>query len=98
MSPALSTIQQGVVDEFKSEIRSALNKIDGLSINRNKMSNNIKSDSAWIFHGEKGRFASGVFTSISQAEDWIEKHKLTGVLTEYPPGQSVPRFIVLLTR
>jgi len=48
------------------------------------MSNNIKSDSAWIFHGEKGRFASGVFTSISQAEDWIEKHKLTGVLTEYP--------------
>jgi hypothetical protein len=31
-----------------------------------------------------GRFASGVFSSREKAEEWINKHQLTGVLTNYP--------------
>lgn len=38
----------------------------------------------WIFHGAGGKFASGAFSSREKAEDWIEKHMLTGVLTQYP--------------
>ena len=43
-------------------------------------SNNI----VWVFHGAKGRFAGGVFSDAAAAEVWIEKHRLTGVLTAYP--------------
>jgi len=43
----------------------------------------------WIFHGQGGRFASGVFLSLSKAEDWIKNHKLTGLLTEYPVDEGV---------
>ena len=38
----------------------------------------------WVFHGAKGRFTSAVFAELSTAETWIEKHRLTGVLTAYP--------------
>lgn len=38
----------------------------------------------WIFHGEGARFASGVFTSDEGALEWIARHKLTGILTQYP--------------
>ncbi|MGE8242425.1 MAG: DUF7710 domain-containing protein [Sphingobacterium sp.] len=41
-------------------------------------------DRIWGFHGEGGRFSSGVFTSIEKAEIWIARHKLSGVLTAYP--------------
>ncbi|WP_433900162.1 DUF7710 domain-containing protein [Sphingobacterium puteale] len=41
-------------------------------------------DRVWVFHGEGGRFSSGVFTSIEKAEIWIARHKLSGVLTAYP--------------
>lgn len=38
----------------------------------------------WVFHGEGGRFSSGVFTDKSKAESWIGQHQLSGVLTLYP--------------
>jgi hypothetical protein len=38
----------------------------------------------WIFHGAKSQFSSGVFTKTTIAEEWIKKHKLTGMLTKYP--------------
>jgi len=44
----------------------------------------MNADSIWIFHGINGRFSSGVFTEVKLAEEWIFRHKLTGVLTEYP--------------
>ncbi|WET67845.1 hypothetical protein [Sphingobacterium sp.] len=46
-------------------------------------------DTIWVFHGEGGRFSSGVFTSIEKAEIWIDKHKLSGVLTAYPIDEGV---------
>ena len=46
-------------------------------------------DTIWVFHGEGGRFSSGVFTSIEKAEIWINRHKLSGVLTAYPIDESV---------
>lgn len=43
----------------------------------------------WIFHGERGRFASGAFDNKDSAVRWIKKHELSGVLTRYPLGQGV---------
>lgn len=38
----------------------------------------------WIFHASGARFAGGAFQDLALAEGWIERHKLTGVLTAYP--------------
>jgi hypothetical protein len=38
----------------------------------------------WVFVGEGGRFPGGIFDSRPRAEEWIRKHRLTGVLTQYP--------------
>ena len=38
----------------------------------------------WVFNGANGQFPSGVFSSQEQAEVWIAKYRLTGVLTQYP--------------
>ena len=38
----------------------------------------------WIFHAAGARFAGGAFTSKAIAEEWILRHRLTGVLTAYP--------------
>lgn len=43
----------------------------------------------WLFNGEGAHFASGVFSELSLAEDWISKHSLTGILTEYPVDEGV---------
>ena len=48
------------------------------------MADSVITNSIWIFHGENGRFSSGVFTTFELADDWIKNYKLTGVLTEYP--------------
>ncbi len=40
-------------------------------------------DGVWVFNGG-GTFPAGVFSSRQQAESWIAKHGLTGVLTKYP--------------
>jgi hypothetical protein len=41
-------------------------------------------DYIWIFHGEGARFASGVFTTEDLALEWVARHRLTGVVTQYP--------------
>lgn len=46
-------------------------------------------EEAWVFQGAGGRFASGVFTSRVQAEEFINFYRLTGTLTWYPVGISV---------
>jgi hypothetical protein len=38
----------------------------------------------WVFSGYGGQFPSGVFTTLAKADEWIGKHKLSGVLTWYP--------------
>ncbi|MEY2250741.1 DUF7710 domain-containing protein [Comamonas sediminis] len=43
----------------------------------------------WIFVATKAAFPSGVFGSVADAENWIVKHGLTGLLTEYPIGTGV---------
>ncbi|QKJ33250.1 hypothetical protein HQ865_22915 [Mucilaginibacter mali] len=40
-------------------------------------------NNVWVFHGAGAQFASGVFTTVEKAEEWISKHKLTGLLTNY---------------
>ncbi len=44
----------------------------------------VPENCVWIFNGDGGHFPGGVFTSRSGAEEWIARHKLTGVLTAYP--------------
>ncbi|MEJ1164413.1 hypothetical protein V9K97_11960 [Variovorax sp. CCNWLW186] len=46
-------------------------------------------NSVWVFNGAGGRFPSAIFEEKSEAEEWIRKHRLTGVLTKYPVGTSV---------
>ncbi|MDO3627653.1 hypothetical protein [Mucilaginibacter sp. BT774] len=53
------------------------------------MNKEFNNGSIWVFHGEQGRFSSGVFTSQQIAEEWIKKHKLSGLLTEYPLNKGV---------
>lgn len=38
----------------------------------------------WVFMGASGRFPSGVFANRDVAAAWIQKNKLTGILTAYP--------------
>ncbi len=42
------------------------------------------SNSVWIFAGIGGHHAAGVFRDEERARQWIEKHRLNGVLTRYP--------------
>lgn len=45
----------------------------------------IPSSIVWIFAGDGSRgTTSGVFSSLESATGWIAKHKLTGLLTEFP--------------
>ena len=43
----------------------------------------------WIFNGENSRLPAAVFQDRDQAEEWIRKHKLSGLLTLYPVNKSV---------
>jgi hypothetical protein len=40
----------------------------------------------WIFNGEATLFASGVFADAISGLEWVAKHGLTGILTEYQVG------------
>ena len=40
----------------------------------------------WVFHGDGARFASGVFATEADGLAWVERHRLTGILTDYPFG------------
>jgi hypothetical protein len=44
----------------------------------------------WVFQAPlKGRFAGGLFSTRAEAEAWIERHALSGVLTLYPLDEGV---------
>lgn len=43
----------------------------------------------WVFNGEGANFPAGIFTSLTEAKTWIEKHQLSGVLTRYPVNTGV---------
>lgn len=43
----------------------------------------------WIFNGLDAKFPSAVFAIQEDALEWIEKYRLTGVLTKYPVGISI---------
>lgn len=43
----------------------------------------------WVFMAPGATFASGTFKELKIAEEWIERHKLTGVLTKYPVNVGV---------
>jgi hypothetical protein len=49
----------------------------------------IDLNEIWVFNGANSSFPSGVFRTKKDAEIWIGKYKLTGVLTKYPIGISV---------
>jgi hypothetical protein len=53
-----------------------------------KDSNDVHCDlpHVWVFHGEEARFASGVFENREAALQWVARHRLTGIVTEYPIG------------
>lgn len=38
----------------------------------------------WVFVADGGRFPGAVFDNRELADEWILRHRLTGVLTEYP--------------
>lgn len=40
--------------------------------------------SVWIFVANGGSLPSGVFKDEILANEWIKKHRLSGLLTEYP--------------
>jgi hypothetical protein len=54
----------------------------------------IDRASVWVFHGEGAAFASGVFADLSTALVWIERHSLTGILTEYQVGDGCYDFAI----
>ena len=43
----------------------------------------------WVFNGERGNFPGGIFTALDGAERWIEEHRLSGTLTQYPVDTGV---------
>ena len=51
-------------------------------------------EGVWIFNGDGGRFAGGVFTSREAAEAWIASNKLDGVLTLYPLDTGVHEWAI----
>ena len=38
----------------------------------------------WVFNGTKSSFPAAVFCKMEEAEIWIAKYRLSGVLTLYP--------------
>lgn len=46
-------------------------------------------ESIWVFMAPQAAFPAGVFFILDEAEAWIARHQLSGVLTEYPVGMGV---------
>ncbi|GAB3143164.1 hypothetical protein GCM10027290_19090 [Micromonospora sonneratiae] len=40
----------------------------------------------WIFHGDRARYASGVFNTQNAGLTWAAEHQVTGLLAEYATG------------
>ena len=49
----------------------------------------VMHECVWVFVGAGARLPSGIFTTKEMAIQWVEKYKLTGVLTKYPVDESV---------
>jgi hypothetical protein len=48
----------------------------------------------WVFHGEGGRLASAVFTTVEKADAWVAEHKLSGLLTWYPLDTGIYQWVI----
>lgn len=46
-------------------------------------------DKIWVFNGENSKLPSAIFSSKQNAISWIEKNKVSGLLTGYPIDISV---------
>jgi hypothetical protein len=46
----------------------------------------------WVFHGLHAKFASGVFDNKVDAMRWVERHQLSGVVSEYVVGEGAYDF------
>ena len=55
-------------------------------------------ETVWVFHGQGAGFASGVFTTEDDGMAWVEQHRLTGILTQYPVGEGCYDHAVRLDR
>lgn len=44
----------------------------------------MKDNEVYVFTGEKSPFPSGIFTTLENAEEWIIKYSLSGMLNKYP--------------
>ncbi|MFC4016617.1 hypothetical protein ACFOW4_01440 [Micromonospora sp. GCM10011542] len=40
----------------------------------------------WIFHGDRARYASGMFDTVDAGLAWAAEHQVTGILAEYANG------------
>jgi hypothetical protein len=40
----------------------------------------------WVFHGDRARYASGVFDTLDAGLVWATEHQVTGILAEYAYG------------
>jgi hypothetical protein len=54
----------------------------------------VAQETVWVFMGAEATFPSAVFQTTAEAEEWICKHRLTGVLTRYPVGISVLDWVI----
>jgi hypothetical protein len=51
-------------------------------------------EGVWVFNGDGGRFAGGIFTTLEAAEAWIAEKRLSGVLTLYPLDTGVHEWAI----
>lgn len=54
----------------------------------------LPDPAVWVFNGVRANFPSGVFTTLENADAWIARHALTGILTAYPLDQGVHEWAV----
>lgn len=85
-----------VVRDFGSDIARQVNRVMGLSLDDVSVTPCTSSSRhrgprvalVWTFHAEASRFPSGVWTSKSQAEQWIAEVSASGLLSAYALNES----------
>ncbi|MEU4765087.1 hypothetical protein AB0H12_17690 [Actinosynnema sp. NPDC023794] len=45
-----------------------------------------RRSTVWVFHGDRGRYASGVFDTLDAGLAWAAERQVTGILAEYAHG------------
>lgn len=48
----------------------------------------------WVFCGQDSQYPGGIFLSVESAERWIAKHRLTGMLIQYPVNEGLYDWVV----